>query len=287
LAIAGISAVAGFVIGCPFSVLAFQEFSADLLYQIAHQSRGHLGFEPAGNPAVWYIKRSLLPAVGLPALVVACGGVVSIVRHHRRFLPLITAGVAYFAFTIVSNVSFQRYAVPHVAVVSIAAGAGIWQLRSVPFLAWLAAASIVAVPAWRGVGVAIERGKEDTRAAAARWLHATVPSSARVLTSHDGPRFPATLKLSQFRPISAEQFAVVESGKIDVFVLMSSTTRQMQNEAVFENYAEIATSHLRLYEWVTSHATLAAVFRPDPHHRGQIVEIYMRSNMPGRANHSP
>ena len=285
LVIAGTSAIGGFVIGCPFSVLAFKEFSADLLYQIAHQFRGHLGFEPVGNPAVWYVRNSLLPAVGLPALLAGCWGVIPIVRHHRAFLPLIATGIAYFLFTILSNVSFPRYAVPHVPIVSLAAAVGIWQLRTLPILAWLAAASIVAAPASHAVGVAIERAKEDTRAVAARWLQARIPPSTHVLTSYDGPRIPATLKLSQFRPISEKEFAVVESGGIDVFVLTSGTTRRMQDETVLENHPEIAKSHLKLYEWVRIHGTLAAVFRPGPHHRGQVVEIYMTSSPAVRERH--
>jgi hypothetical protein len=287
LAAAGASAAAGFVIGCPFSVLAYQEFLADLAYQAAHQARGHLGFEPEGNPAVWYVRSSLLPALGLPALIGACWGLVPIVRHHRRFLALVVTAAAYFAFTTLSNVSFQRYAVPHVALLSIAAAAAVWQLRGVPVLAWLAAPSIVAVPAWGAAGVAIERGKEDTRAAAARWLRENMPASARVLTSYDGPKVPARVTVSRFSPISQEHFSIVESGQIDVFALMSSSTVAMQRETVLANHPEVAKSHLRLYDWVKTHATLQAVFHPGPHHKGQSVEIYVTPKAAGRVPDSP
>jgi hypothetical protein len=280
LAAAGISAAVGFLIGCPFSVLAFQEFSDDLAYEAAHQARGHLGFDPEGNPAVWYVRNSLLPALGLPALIGACWGLVMIGRHHRRFLTLVVTAAAYFAFITLSNVSFRRYAVPHVALLSIAAAVTVWQLRGVPVLAWLVAASMVAVPARGALGVATERGKEDTRAAAARWLHANVPASARVLTSHDGPRFPATVKVSRFSPISQEHFGLVESGQIDVFALMSSSTVAMQREIVLRNHPQVAKSHLRLYDWVKTHATLQAVFHPGPHHKGDSVEVYLTRTRP-------
>lgn len=285
LTIAGASAVVGFLLGCPFIVFAYPEFSADFAFQLTHQSTGHLGFEPVGNPVVWYVRRSLLPAVGLPALLGAGYGVVAIVRRHRRYLPLIVAGVVYFAFATLSHVSFQRYAVPHVAVVAIAAAAAVSTLGTAPFLSWLAAASIVAVPAWGAVGVAVERQKEDVRVVAARWLEANIGPSRRVLSYYDGPRFPATLQLSQYNPISDKQFDIVESGRIDVFVLMSGTVKQIQEEPALRNHAEVAESHLRLYDWVRQHAALVATFRKDSEHRGGDVEIYVTSSAPRQAGH--
>jgi hypothetical protein len=64
---------------------------------------------------------------------------------------------------------------------------------------------------------------------------------------------------------------------------MSSSTVAMQRETVLENHPEVAKSHLRLYDWVKTHATLQAVFHPGPHQKGQSVEIYVTPKAPGRA----
>ena len=145
-----------------------------------------------------------------------------------------------------------------------------------PWLAWVLAIVVVAVPAVGAVSVAIGRGHEDPRAAAARWLQANVPATARVMNSHEGPRFRATVTTARHRPIAAEQFAIVESGGIDVFVLMSSMTTRMQMASALQNHPDVAQSHLKLYEWVKANADLKAEFHPSRHFKGYSVAIYVR-----------
>jgi hypothetical protein len=195
--------------------------------------------------------------------------------------------VAYFLLATISNVSAPHYAIPHVAMLPVAAAAAVSYLRRQPWLAGLLVIVTVAFPAVAAIEIAAERSREDARAAAARWVHTHIPASARVLTSYDGPLLAATLKVSRFRPITEDQWAVVESRGIDVFVLMDSTTSLMQTETVLENHAEIARSHLRLYEWVKAHATLEAAFRPGSRYKGRAVEIFVLPNVirrePGRS----
>jgi 4-amino-4-deoxy-L-arabinose transferase-like glycosyltransferase len=275
LALGAAGSMLGFVIGCPFSVLAFDEFSRELLTEMAHQREGHIGFDQSTNPLVGYFTNSLIPSIGVPALVAAAAGVWLVFRRHREFFPLLATAFGYLILTISTNVSFPRYAIPHVVMLSVLAGLALGRLRNLPVVASLAAAMILAVPAVRAGSVMTQRAMKDTRVVAEEWLEAHVPATARILASEDGPKYPAAFRISRFRPVGDRQFAAVHDGAVDVFVLTWSTTELMQDETIVRTYPEIARSHQALYQWVKTHATLEGRFLPDDVHQGPSIEVYM------------
>ena len=287
LALGAAGAMLGFVIGCPFSVLAFNEFKGELLTEMAHQREGHIGFDQSTNPLLGYFTNSLIPAIGVPALAASVVGIWLAGRHHREFLPLLVTAFGYLVLTTSTNVSFPRYAIPHVVLLSVLVGIAASRLGRVPVVAPVAAVVILAGPAVRAVGVMSQRAMKDTRVVAAEWLEAHVPSTARILASEDGPRYPATFRISRFRPVTDKQFAAVRAGTIDVFVLTWSTTELMQDESVARTYPEIASSHRALYQWVKTHAALEGRFLPDDVHQGPSIEVYMTTSASKGASQIP
>jgi hypothetical protein len=181
--------VAGFLIGCPFSVLSFSEFwgSTDPLKQsgfayelITHprQGSGEI-FERTGLGWIYHAVSTLPFAIGWPVLLLAAAFAIHEARTRRsKYLwPALAFATIYFLSIGASQVRFMRYVFPIAPVLILLAtqGASTWaprwkHPRSAPVLAGL----LVLFSAWGTRDVVYPFVAEDARDGAAKYLRAQV-----------------------------------------------------------------------------------------------------------------
>jgi len=133
LVLAGAATVGGFVAGTLGTVTAWEHFRSGVLDQFAHQTTGHLGYEPTGPGWAFHLAASLPGNWGWPATALAIAGLAWGIAGRQRRLRLVALTAAPVAVLVsVGQVRFPHYiviAVPFLAVLGAAA------------LAWLAAAA--------------------------------------------------------------------------------------------------------------------------------------------------
>ncbi len=194
LALAG--TVLGFVIGCPFSLLAFPEFKRDFLFELHHSQTGSgLIFQGTGNGWWYHVAENLPYAVGVPWFFIAIGFVWGIRVRNREpdsqrllvllWTLLILAVIGY------AKIRFQRYLLPTlpclvVLLADMLTAAVRWDIQSerelketmrawkwarTPLYPSLAVPLAIAVMMlYSGLNAAHQFCERDPRNAAARWL---------------------------------------------------------------------------------------------------------------------
>ncbi len=117
---------AGFLLGCPYSVLAFPEFWRDFYWEtFVHSRIGHgYVFADTGNGHWFHLTTNMPAAVGVPAMLLALGGLLPIAAsptpsetatdrlRHRTLVALLVFALAYFVPLGFAQVRFARYLMP-------------------------------------------------------------------------------------------------------------------------------------------------------------------------------
>jgi len=191
--LAAMGALLGFCAGCPFSLLDYRTFLSHLSKQVLHQQSGHIGFEPEGTRIVWFVARQLVPAVGLPALVLASIGccLALVTSRYREYRPHLAVLLLCLLVIGNSNVSFERYAVPLIPLVAVMSALPVsWVADRWKVPALLITVLAVAVPATRALAMCCEVCKVDTRYPAAAILAAQGIRGGAVLRTESGPLVP-------------------------------------------------------------------------------------------------
>jgi hypothetical protein len=189
--LAGIAAVAGFLILSPFTLLDFPAFSQDLLWIL----RKTAGTATGGSPGIWagfehFIRGALVPALGLPLAVVFGGGLVlALIRRTRADVVLLVYAVVFLALGSRAGIVTDRYAIPLVPVALLFAARLVEEglaLRvrgpraraaAVPALVLLLCAPV----AVRLVETDYAMTRSDTRLDATAWFESHVPAGERVV----------------------------------------------------------------------------------------------------------
>ncbi len=89
-----------FFITTPFSLLDFQNFLKDFLFEIKHYSTGHPGME--GNTLVWYLTY-MWKTAGIVYLLAAFGIAYSFISSQTRNFVVISFALLYFAFALLQT----------------------------------------------------------------------------------------------------------------------------------------------------------------------------------------
>ncbi|MCS7264579.1 MAG: glycosyltransferase family 39 protein [Armatimonadetes bacterium] len=124
---------AGFLLGCPYSVLAFNEFWRDFHWEtFVHSRIGHgYVFAETGNGHWFHLTVNLPAAVGFPAILLALAGILPIsspavhedprVENFRRRTIIVTIvfALAYFVPLGFAQVRFARYLMPLLPILAL------------------------------------------------------------------------------------------------------------------------------------------------------------------------
>jgi hypothetical protein len=191
LAIAGVVAVAAFLIANPYSLLDLHAFRHELSRQssLAGEGQGKLG-APRNGGLVYYLW-SLTWGLGwIPALAAAAGGVLAWRRERALGLMLVPAPIAFLIFMGLQGRYFGRWLLPVfpllcllAAIAGVAAVAAVGRRR--PRLAIAAAIVVVLALVGQGLLHSVHAGRvlarPDTRGQVRAWMLANVPAGSGVV----------------------------------------------------------------------------------------------------------
>ncbi len=187
------AAMLAFLVTTPFSILDFQRFGNDLLYEIQHYRSGHPGME--GNALQWYLSY-LWRIEGISGIIALLGILLGIGRRSKNTIFLSVFPVAYFALISTLTVRNDRTLVPILPFLFLLASDMLldtWhrvrQLKA-PKIASAAVVAVavlmVALPSWNTLqdGLRLTR-LNQSRSAARNWLAETIsPGSSLAVEAY-------------------------------------------------------------------------------------------------------
>lgn len=194
LAAAGIAA---FLLTTPYALLDSTQFLHDVrLEWTHHRVTGHIGAE--GESARWLLARLLNSPDRWLTLTGLAGFAIALWQRHRPLLLTLTFVVAYFISMSLNIVRFERFLIPLLPPLALAAGYALAKIRlrlpeniartAVPLIALL----LLAEPALGTWQVDRALAGSDTRDVARRWLADNVPPGARIAVETYAPDLDAT-----------------------------------------------------------------------------------------------
>jgi hypothetical protein len=289
--IAGITAAMGlgFLLGCPYSVLAFQEFWRDFYWEtFVHSRIGHgYVFAETGNGHWFHLTVNLPAAVGVPAVLLALAGILPFgspkpnegddprFTHYASRIATVVFALAYFIPLGFAQVRFARYLMPLLPVLALWAGWAWEKLRWRNF--WrLTSVATVAYTLLCGIAIASLFAPPDPRDEAAAFI-AEYARKFRPLTvaMHDLPWFytppicPINGGMKTKEDFAAWQVTAPFKLLLVQFDLnmLSGSDANLFVASDFE-YGDPLRLRMgdvvRLYEWLYSHSVSVRVFRKEP-----------------------
>ena len=203
-----LASIAGFVLLTPAVLYdSSRVWTGGILYQLQAYSGGHPGAEGSDN-AIYFLQ-VIWGGGGLgpgATLLAAVGLLISLARHRRSDLAVVSFVVAYFVLVSVPTTRFSRNLLPLFPFLAVLAGQAVgWLVGLSARSRWIP--SRVGARAAVGVGLAIafamvvpslsaaiERdqvlGRPDTRSIALRWIRVNVPGGATIAREEFTPQLP-------------------------------------------------------------------------------------------------
>ncbi|MCS7253632.1 MAG: phospholipid carrier-dependent glycosyltransferase, partial [Armatimonadetes bacterium] len=116
--------VIGFIIVCPYSILAWREFIAGISFEAKHMRMGHGElFLKTGNGHIYHLRVNLNSGMGLPLMLASIFGVIwAFFRRRPQDMLLLLFVLTYFGIVGCFKVRFARYLMPIIPPLCILAG---------------------------------------------------------------------------------------------------------------------------------------------------------------------
>jgi 4-amino-4-deoxy-L-arabinose transferase-like glycosyltransferase len=178
-----------FLTVCPYALLDYPRFTADLMAEARHYATGHPGME--GGHLGWYWS-ALLRALGPAALLSVVGVAAAAHMRDRKAMLVGGVGVAYVLFVSLFNVRNERTLAPAIPLMACLAG---WLLVRL----WQSGATLSGrAQRWFGLAVGVlalgltipplvgalqgnaALGAPDPRVPATAWCNRNLPRGARM-----------------------------------------------------------------------------------------------------------
>jgi hypothetical protein len=192
LALAGLAAVAAFVIANPYSVLDFRLFYKELVHQSNYTQMSSASWVggPSDSGLIYYLWSFGWGLGWVPSLA-ALGGLASVWRSERRVAWMLApAPLAYLAFLSLQGRYFGRWLLPILPIVCLLAAhfaltlSALAARRAPRLRPGLVALAVLALSV-QGLVYSIHSGlvlsRADTRNLARAWMVAHVPAGARIV----------------------------------------------------------------------------------------------------------
>lgn len=284
---------------------------ATVVQNLAGEARpAHPGATGGGflSNLVWYLRGPLLGSFGLAGLAAIGIGAVLALRDRRARIAIVPGVAALALVTCAQALVWERWVVPLLPFLALAAGAAICSLGRVlrsrlgrPLRGFeLAAIALLLAPMAVATMASKAERANDTRQAAADWIKANAPRGSTILVEHaafdllqDGwrLRFPlgsagcvdaAALLAGKIRYSTVETLrtgrAIVDLGHVDSARLASCRA----DYAIFTHYEVYRTdrrfgSQMDLYRTIERQGRVRVIIRPERGRRGgpvvHIVEL--------------
>jgi len=291
---------AGFLLGCPYSVLAFNEFWRDFYWEtFVHSRIGHgYVFAETGNGHWFHLTVNLPAAVGVPAILLALAGILPVspptacgnpeLENFRRKTAIATVAfaLAYFLPLGFAQVRFARYLMPLLPILALWAGS-VWVKTRWRVLWRIAAVAAATYTLLCGVAVTSLFAPPDTRDEAAAFIasyaqkvKSPVPRPAPLVPSltialHDLPWFytppicPLNGGMKTKEDFEAWQVAApfkIALVKFDLDELIASGAHLfVASDYEYGDPLRLKMGDVvRLYDWLYANAREVRVFRKEP-----------------------
>ena len=197
-AVAGVLALAGFLVANPYSLLDFSAFRDGLQKQseASADGGGKLGLTESSG-LVYYLKTLTWGLGWAPALAALGGAVGMAARDRRAGLVLVPAPVVFLLFMGTQDRFFARWLLPVYPVLCLLAAWG-----AVRAATWLAGRVRLRAAAWPAVAAAVVLcaqglvysvhndvvlARDDTRGVARAWMVRHIPAGAKVVIEPIAP----------------------------------------------------------------------------------------------------
>lgn len=235
-----------FVLTNPYLAFAPREFQWDFTVYVP---RGGSGWSWAGLMSI--LGESSAASMGPVLYACALIGAAAALRRGgaRRFLALAVAGtfaVLWLAFGKVYSFGLSgsgiRYYYPLFPLACVLAADWLDSLRRhAPLPALLAAAALIDTGA-RGTvylaNMSADTGPRATRAAAADWIEAHVPSGASVgLPRYPAPPYTPRFRYNKYRLVVFQTPEALDAGRLPDYVVLDAEARQAMESSLLGRYA--------------------------------------------------
>jgi len=195
LGLAGLAAVAGFLLCDPYALLDFSTFREALDFLVVYNAREPTIGEP-GRSGYAYYAWTLTWGLGWVPLALAIGGAVRLaLRDRRAFVVLVPLVVLFFLYMGSQGRFFGRYMLPAFPALCLLAGYGGVALVRATGSRWRVVAGGVVAAAALGQGLVtavhsdVVLAREDTRTQTREWMLANLPAGSRIVVE---PSVPAS-----------------------------------------------------------------------------------------------
>jgi 4-amino-4-deoxy-L-arabinose transferase-like glycosyltransferase len=197
IALAGVAALAAFLIANPYALLDYSSFHSALVHQssLSAEAQGKLGAPHDGGLA--YYLWTLTWGLGWVPALAALGGALSVWRRERALgFMLVPAPLLYLAFMGLQGRYFGRWLLPIFPILCLLAALFALQLvdavaRRRPRLRVAAAALLVAALLGQGLLYSVHAGRTlaraDTRNLTRAWMLAHIPAGAPIVVEPVAP----------------------------------------------------------------------------------------------------
>lgn len=280
---------AGFFLGCPYSVLAFNEFWRDFYWEtFVHSRIGHgYVFAETGNGHWFHLTVNLPAAVGVPAILLALIGVLptgSLVAHknaelenlrRKTYTATIVFFLAYFVPLGFAQVRFARYLMPLLPVLSIWSSL-IWFKNRWQKLWQIGAIATAIYTALCGVAIANLFATPDPRDEAAAFIaNYTQKVMPLTIALHDLPWFytPPICPMNGGTKTKVDFDSWKVTAPFNITLIRFDLDELIASDAhlfIASDYEYSDPLRLkmgdfvRLYDWLYANAKEIRVFRKEP-----------------------
>jgi hypothetical protein len=197
LLLAGVLALAGFLIANPYALLDLDAFREGLRHQseASGDGGGKLGLS-TDSGIVYYLGTATWGLGWLPALAALAGAAGLVWRDRRLALVLLPAPIAFLLFMGTQDRFFARWLLPVYPLLCLLAGwavaaAAIWLGRRLPVREALVAAVLGALLCLQGLVYSVHNdvvlAREDTRQLARDWMVEHIPIRSKIVVEPIAP----------------------------------------------------------------------------------------------------
>ena len=278
-AIVGAAAAAALFVASPFLLFDY----TTVIQNLAGEARpAHPGATGGGFLANlgWYLRGPLLGSFGAAGLAAVATGCVLALRDRRARIAILPGAVAFMLVTCAQSLVWERWIVPLLPFLALAAGAAICFLgswlrtrlgRSLRCFEFVATALLLTPMAVVTFAMKAERAG-DTRQAATDWIRANAPRGSTIMVEH------AALDLLQDG--WQVRFPLGAAGCVDAAALLAGRISYASIETQRVGRAVVDLGHVepsRLESCRADYAifTHEAVYRADPRFPAQL-DAYRR-----------
>jgi len=184
LLLLGVSTLLVFFLTTPYALFDSPQFLADLRYEWEHHKiLGHIGAE--GNSGRWLLEQLLTRSDRWLALLAAAGFTLAAWRKNRAVLLVLAFSAVYFASMASNLVRFERFLVPMIPALALAAGYVFSLLhQKIPAhrqpLLLLLGALLLVEPALSVGRFNSHLAQADVRTTARAWITDNIPAQSKI-----------------------------------------------------------------------------------------------------------